>query len=668
MISHFIQLVIDFISGHPGLAIFIVFAISMGEALFIIGLFVPSTVVLVSAGTLVGMGQLSFLPIYLSATLGAVVGDAVSYWIGHLGKDWIRDVWPFSRYTALVVKGEAFFERHGAKSVFVGRFIPGVKAVVPGIAGMMGMSATRFSIINVVSALVWTAAHLLPGIGLGRGLDVASSANPRLVAVLAVIVFLIVAAWYLTRLVLGFVLPHLEKLRVAAIIWLNGRPMAATRLAIRLLANEEGILVPLSWALVALVATSGLMALTINALFDPALSVSDNAIRGFIQNFRTAPADEAMVVITMLGDRAVVATLAGTFILWLLALQRFRLAAASAIAFVAAALFAPTARFLLDQAQGAPFFAGGGTTSFPSSHATVAAVVYGVIALVLAHDLSARWRTVLYASTATVVALIGFSRLYLLVHWPSEVAAGLLFGGTVVSVVAFLIHGRPMQLGARWLAGVLCVAFLAVYPAHVLRGFDRSVTAYAPVPEWITVTRARWLAEGWKVLPAARILLDGANGEPFVVQTDMALDAIDADLTGAGWRKIKPKRLEALLVSAIPLPFPLDERAVLPFYHSGMRPAAEFTKDTGARSRIVLRIWKSALRIKASGGTRPVFLVSLARERLEPFVFDLSDLRYRPLDAVERSAMADEVVAALNPDGKLQPATPRQGLTLLPVH
>ena len=60
-------------------------------------------------------------------------------------------------------RGESFFAHHGGKSVFIGRFIPGVKAVVPGIAGMFGMDYRHFSIINVSSAFVWAAAHIVPG-------------------------------------------------------------------------------------------------------------------------------------------------------------------------------------------------------------------------------------------------------------------------------------------------------------------------------------------------------------------------------------------------------------------------------------------------------------------------------------------------------------------------
>ncbi|MGO4835394.1 DedA family protein, partial [Rhizobiaceae sp. 2RAB30] len=109
----FLQTLVDLIEANPTWALLIVFLVSAGEALFVIGLFVPSTVVLVAAGTMVGMGKLSFLPIFLSATLGAVVGDAVSFWFGHIWKERVRQVWPFSRYTQLLDKGEAFFRRHG---------------------------------------------------------------------------------------------------------------------------------------------------------------------------------------------------------------------------------------------------------------------------------------------------------------------------------------------------------------------------------------------------------------------------------------------------------------------------------------------------------------------------------------------------------------------------
>ena len=139
---------VDFIGGHPLLAILVVFLVAAGEAIFLVGLFMPSTLVLVGVGTLIGMRQLPFWPILIASSLGATAGNSLSYWIGHIYTDRLRTVWPFSRYRALVDYGEQFFLRHGGKSIFVSRFLPGVKAVVPIIAGMLGMGVVRFTVIN----------------------------------------------------------------------------------------------------------------------------------------------------------------------------------------------------------------------------------------------------------------------------------------------------------------------------------------------------------------------------------------------------------------------------------------------------------------------------------------------------------------------------------------
>ncbi|WP_052951875.1 DedA family protein [Devosia soli] len=162
-ISAWLETLLNSVSDNFWLSIGFIFLVSIGEAVFILGLFVPSTPVLLLVGGIIATGKLPFWPIYFAAVLGAVIGDAVSYTVGFALKDRIKTIWPFRNYIDLLERGEAFFAKHGGKSVFIGRFIPGVKAVVPGIAGMMGMPYRWFSIINVSSAFAWAAAHILPG-------------------------------------------------------------------------------------------------------------------------------------------------------------------------------------------------------------------------------------------------------------------------------------------------------------------------------------------------------------------------------------------------------------------------------------------------------------------------------------------------------------------------
>jgi undecaprenyl-diphosphatase len=162
-VSVWLETLLNAVSDNFWLSIGFIFLVAIGEAVFILGLFVPSTPVLLLVGGIIATGKLPFWEIYFAAVLGAVIGDAISYTVGHALKGRIRTIWPFRNYLELLDRGEAFFARHGGKSVFIGRFIPGVKAVVPGIAGMMGMPYRWFSIINVSSAFAWAAAHILPG-------------------------------------------------------------------------------------------------------------------------------------------------------------------------------------------------------------------------------------------------------------------------------------------------------------------------------------------------------------------------------------------------------------------------------------------------------------------------------------------------------------------------
>jgi undecaprenyl-diphosphatase len=120
-------------------------------------------------------------------------------------------MWPFRNYLPLVERGEVFFAKHGGKSVFIGRSIPGVKAVVPGIAGMLGMSWARFTIINVISAFCWAAAHILPGMFLTQWLRDAGLSFEQVVIYAMVILIVLYLLFHFHRKILLFLAPYLGK-------------------------------------------------------------------------------------------------------------------------------------------------------------------------------------------------------------------------------------------------------------------------------------------------------------------------------------------------------------------------------------------------------------------------------------------------------------------------
>lgn len=169
-----VQPTLNFIAAHSHSAAVVMFVTAFGESFAFISLAFPGTSLLIAAGTLMSAGTLPFVPVMIGAVLGAVLGDAISYWIGRRFGASIERLWPFSRNPDLLPQGTAFFERHGGKSVFIGRFFGPIRAVIPLAAGLMRMPRGAFWIANVSSAIVWAPMLLLAG-------DIVGEAGGRMI-------------------------------------------------------------------------------------------------------------------------------------------------------------------------------------------------------------------------------------------------------------------------------------------------------------------------------------------------------------------------------------------------------------------------------------------------------------------------------------------------------
>jgi membrane protein DedA with SNARE-associated domain len=165
--EHLIQPMLDFISTHSGWAVAIMFVTAFGESFAFVSLLFPGTSLLIAAGALMAAGSLPYFPILAGAVIGAVLGDTVSFWIGHRFGGGLARVWPFTRSPELLPSGIRFFARHGGKSVFIGRFFGPVRAVIPLAAGIMRMPRGRFWFANVTSAMVWAPMLLFAGDAVG---------------------------------------------------------------------------------------------------------------------------------------------------------------------------------------------------------------------------------------------------------------------------------------------------------------------------------------------------------------------------------------------------------------------------------------------------------------------------------------------------------------------
>lgn len=182
-----LQALVDWVALHPESAGVAIFIISAVESLALIGILIPGVLILFAFGTLVGAGVLPVVPVLLWAFAGAVLGDQISFWLGWNLKERLWSIWPLSRYPQFVGKSERFFNKYGAASVFIGRFIGPIRPVIPAMAGMSNMPPLKFTLVNLSSAALWSPAYLLPGAVLGASMQVAGAVAAKMAILMIVI-------------------------------------------------------------------------------------------------------------------------------------------------------------------------------------------------------------------------------------------------------------------------------------------------------------------------------------------------------------------------------------------------------------------------------------------------------------------------------------------------
>ncbi len=165
--------IIEFVRQHQAWAAPVVFALAFGESLAFISLLVPAWAALVGIGALIGPSGISFWPVWIAGSIGAALGDWLSYWVGLKVGPAVANIWPLSRHPDLIPKGEAFVKKWGVLAIFIGRFFGPLRASVPLVAGIFGMPYWRFQLANFSSAFLWAGVLLTLG-------DVVSLAIRRL--------------------------------------------------------------------------------------------------------------------------------------------------------------------------------------------------------------------------------------------------------------------------------------------------------------------------------------------------------------------------------------------------------------------------------------------------------------------------------------------------------
>lgn len=154
----------EFVQAYGAWVYALLFLIIFTETGVVVMPFLPGDSLLFVVGALCGAGLMS-LPLAMGVLLvAAILGDQTNYLIGrHIGPKVFQ--WEQSRFfnKRAFDAAHAFYEKHGGITIILARFMPFVRTFAPFVAGVAEMSRAKFSLFNVVGALIWVVGLTVAG-------------------------------------------------------------------------------------------------------------------------------------------------------------------------------------------------------------------------------------------------------------------------------------------------------------------------------------------------------------------------------------------------------------------------------------------------------------------------------------------------------------------------
>ena len=447
--------------AHYGYALIALFLFGEGLAIPF-----PTDTTVVTASALAARGHLSLLLVFVVSTLSTTAGTTAAFYIGRSGSSFMAR--RAHGGAGALARAHRFFERHGTSAVLFGRFVPVVRMLISVVAGVSQMEARRFAIYNLAGAAIWAAAFCAIGYFFGHH---ASEFYHQLVRAalvaafgLAALVTLAVAGGWLiedvdaTWRAEGTIWHRILMSR--PVRWLAERSPRAQSILFRRFSPAHYLGLNLTLGLgVSFVLLLVFAAIAQSVLSKMAIVRFDIDLAEALHAGVTPPGIALAIVVSRLGSVWIMAVLGAGVALWY-ASRRGWLAFAGWLAAIAGGeLLAWALKHAIHRER--PVFEVAYVTepsfSFPSSHVLGALVAYGMIAyFVVCLTASKLWRAVVIAAGALLVLAVGYSRLYLGLHFFSDVVGGLAAGAvwlttciTALEVARRKQEAMPLGAAAR---------------------------------------------------------------------------------------------------------------------------------------------------------------------------------------------------------------------------
>jgi membrane protein DedA with SNARE-associated domain/membrane-associated phospholipid phosphatase len=393
--------------GYP-----LLFLLVFGEGIPFLGFVIPGQSVALLAGFLAKLRVLRLWMVLLVTFVAALLGDIVGY---ELGRRWgyaflIRHGGRFHFGEKEYRQVKRLLEAHPGKAIIIGRFHSLTRVFAPFIAGATEMNRGLFNVLNVVAAFLWSVCFVFIGYVFGRGFE----AVAKYVGTSALVAFVASALLIIGyRRIQAFVLRHQH----------------------RFLRYPVGLITLASASLI-------LLASVIDNVQDVgSLARLDTVVAAAVPGAWSGGLTLAAILVTNLFNWQVITPIALALFVLLLKLRRRRTAWIFAATMLVAFAAEQVMKLLIHRPRplgGLVVEAGG---SLPSGHATMAAAFCCLLVWAYKDDIVRAPRRRLFATGAFLLALlVGLSRVYLNVHWVSDVLAGWSLGLLAFSLVLLVFY------------------------------------------------------------------------------------------------------------------------------------------------------------------------------------------------------------------------------------
>ena len=417
-----------------------------------VGLVAPGETVVIAGGVIAGEGTISLLPLIAIVWICAILGDTTSFYIGRrLGRKFLEKHGPRVKIThERLEQVEGYFDRHGGKTILIGRFIGLVRALAPFIAGSSGLSYRRFIPYSIIGTGLWATIFCTLGYIFWRSFDrvahLAGQAIFGLGVTVAVIVGIVVA-YRRRHEIKQWLLAH-ERHPLVRPLFVVGRPLyrKVLRPAYDAVAPELRFLwnrvTPgeLGLELSTAVAVAG-VGIFVFVLYIVELSSDlgptplDTELLDLSDKLHNAALVDVAKVVSAFGALPTVLALVAVTSVLLVARGRWTdlvvLIGGTGLIYAAVHI----AKAAIDRPRPADPLVETSLSSFPSGHAAYA-TVWIAVALIVTRRIGLAVNATLVTVAIVLAAAIGFSRIYLRAHYWSDVAAGWGIGCGIFAALA----------------------------------------------------------------------------------------------------------------------------------------------------------------------------------------------------------------------------------------